>query len=170
MKKYLLLMLPMVLVACTPHSDLRDWMKQEDQAAAKEAEGKKPKPVEPPVYKPYEPPEFSGLNAFDGTRLSLARNSDLGPNAPDLNRPKEILEGFGLDRVEYVGSWEKNGQRIGFVKIDGHVYTVRVGNHLGTDFGVVKEIRPNEIVLDETVQNSEGEWLHRSAEIPLVMK
>ena len=102
--------------------------------------------------------------------MSLARNSDLGPNAPDLNRPKEILEGFGLDRVEYVGSWEKNGQRIGFVKIDGHVYTVRVGNHLGTDFGVVKEIRPNEIVLDETVQNSEGEWLHRSAEIPLVMK
>ncbi|MBO7554495.1 MAG: pilus assembly protein PilP, partial [Neisseriaceae bacterium] len=111
MKKYLLLTLPILLAACAPHSDLRSWMEQ-TKAAAQNAVPK-PKPVEPPVYMPYEPPEFFGLNAFDASRLNLARSDDLGPNAPDFQRPKEILEGFGLDRLENVGFMKKSGQEHG---------------------------------------------------------
>ena len=168
MKKYLLLTLPILLAACAPHGDLRAWMEQ-TKAAAQNAVPK-PKPVEPPVYMPYEPPEFFGLNAFDASRLNLARSEDLGPNAPDFQRPKEILEGFGLDRVEYKGFLSKGGQNHGYVDVEGHTYTVRVGNYMGTDFGVITEITPDKIVLDETIQNAEGEWIHRPAEVPLSVK
>ncbi|MBR5941049.1 MAG: pilus assembly protein PilP [Neisseriaceae bacterium] len=168
MKKYLLLTLPILLAACAPHGDLRAWMEQTKQNAANSVP--KPKPVEPPVYMPYEPPEFFGLNAFDASRLNLARTEDLGPNAPDFQRPREILEGFGLDRVEYVGSLAKGGVRHGYVKVEDHVYTVRAGNYMGTDFGVITEITPDKIVLDETIQNAEGEWIHRPAEVPLSVK
>lgn len=166
MKKYGWLLLPLVLAACTPHGDLRTWMNEEKANAAKTA--LKPRPVEPLVYTEYVPPLFSGLNSFDANRLSLARKGDVGPNAPDFNRPKEILEGFGLDRVQYVGSLHKNGQWLGFVRVEGHVYTVKTGNHIGSDYGVITQITPDKIVLQETVQNTEGEWVHRPAEIMLV--
>lgn len=168
MKKYLLLTLPILLAACAPHGDLRSWMEQTKQNA--ENTVPKPKPVEPPVYMPYEPPEFFGLNAFDTSRLNLARSEDLGPNAPDFQRAKEILEGFGLDRVEYVGFTSSKGVNHGHVRVDEHVYTVKVGNYIGTDFGVITEITPDKIVLDETIQNAEGEWIHRPAEVPLSVK
>ncbi|MDO5687129.1 MAG: pilus assembly protein PilP [Neisseria sp.] len=166
MKKYALLMLPIILAACTPHSDLRSWMEQEKTQAAQSIA--KAKPVEPPVHIAYEPPAFSGLNVFNATRLNVARTGDEGPNAPDFKRPKEILEGFGLDKVQYVGSLQKNGQWQGFVRVENHVYTVKVGNHLGSDYGVIQSITPDKIVLEETVQNAEGEWVHRPAEIMLV--
>lgn len=168
MKKYLLLSLPILLAACAPHGDLRTWM--DDTKEKAKAAQMKPKPVEPPVYMPYEPPEFNGLNAFDGGRLNLARSEDLGPNAPDFQRPKEILEGFGLDRVEYVGFTSSKGKNHAHVRVEDHVYTVEVGNYMGTDFGVITEITPDKIVLDETIQNAEGEWIHRPAEVPLSVK
>lgn len=168
MKRYLLLTLPILLAACTPHGDLRAWMEQTKKAA--EDTVAVPPPVEPPVYMPYEPPEFFGLNAFDAARLNLARSGNLGPNAPDFQRSKEILEGFGLDRVEYVGFLRKGGQKHGYVRVDDHVYTVRAGNYMGTDFGVITDITPDKIVLDETIQNAEGEWIHRPAEVPLSVK
>ena len=170
MNKYLLMMLlPIALTACTKHGDLQRWMQDEKNKAA--ANVQKAREVTMPEVTPYEAPEFVGLNAFDPTRLSLARSGEFGPNAPDFNRPKEILENFGLDRVEYVAYYEKKGQPPhAYVRVDGHTYTVKVGNHIGTDFGEITEIHPDRIVLDETVQNAESEWIHRTAEVPLFIK
>lgn len=165
MKKYVSLLLPLLIVACTPHSDLRKWMDEERLKA--ERQQVQPQTIEPPVYKEYDPPVFSGLHSFNPQRLTLARNEDQGPNAPDFKRTKEILEGFGLDKIRYVGSLKKGGQMHAYVDVDNHVYTVKVGNHMGSDFGVITAITADKIILDETIQNTEGEWVHRPAEVPL---
>lgn len=162
--------LPMMLVCvflagCTEHGDLQAWMSQEKDKAAQEQ--RKPEEFKPPVFDEYVPPSFSGLNAFDENRLSLARKkSTSSGNAPDFDRPKEILEGFGLDKIEYVGSLinVKQGKRLAFVKVDDHVYTVRIGNHMGSNYGRIISIDPDKIVLEESVENTNGDWVLKKAE------
>lgn len=166
MKKYLLLTLPVLLAACTPHNDLHSWMEQQKEEAAKIMMKPRP-PVQAPTYLVYELPTFDGPNAFDAARLTLAKTGASGPNAPDMNRPREILEGFSLDKIHYVGSLEKKGVWEAFVRVDNHVYTVKKGNYLGSNYGVIQSISADRIVLEETVQNTEGGWDHRPAEITL---
>lgn len=164
MKKYLL-MLPALLAACTPHSDLQEWMHGQKEEASRSVV--KSSPLEPPEIVAYNPPIFTGLHAFDNTRLNLARKDGQGPSAPDMDRAKEILEGFGLDKIKYVGSLKRNNRWLAFVRVENHVYTVKVGNHMGFSYGEVVDITPDKIVLRETIQNTEGNWIHRPAEIPL---
>lgn len=168
MKKISLSLMLVLLAACTQHGDLREWMDNERAQAEKvPVEKEKIAPVKDVAY---NPPVFAGLHAFDPSRLTIARQAGQGENAPDFNRPKEILEGFGLDKIQYVGSMKKGGKWLAFVRVEGHVYTVRKGNYLGSDYGQVVSIDPNKIVLSETIENTSGEWIHRDAEIKLVTK
>ncbi|MCS4534209.1 pilus assembly protein PilP [Neisseria montereyensis] len=153
----------LVLSACTPaHEDLTEWMDNtRKQAKAKVIPFEAPAVSQP---KSYNPPQFDGLNAFESKRLNSVQQ---GANAPDTNRPKEILEGFSLENLKYVGSLTKGGLTTGYVEADGHVYTVRPGNYIGQNYGKIQSITADQITLTELVEDTYGNWAYRKAELPL---
>ena len=150
-----------LLSACSEHDDLRQWMTSVKQQAIKSY----PEQEVPSVntMATYTPPSFVGLQAFNSDRLKAGRQT--GDNGPNMNRPKEILEAFGLEKLAYVGSMVKGGKSIGFIKVDDHIYTVNVGNYIGQDFGRIIAIMPDQIVIQEMVEDTDGTWQHREGNI-----
>ena len=49
--------------------------------------------------------------------------------------------------------------------MDDHIYTVNVGNYIGQDFGRIIAIMPDQIVIQEMVEDTDGTWQHREGNI-----
>lgn len=163
MKNKILLTGLLVLAACTPaHEDLNEWMSHTRQQARAKVIPFEAPTVNPP--KTYTAPSHNSLNAFDSKRLNAAQQ---GANAPNMNRPKEVLENFSLENLKYVGSLNKGGQTSGYIEADNHVYTVRNGNYIGQNYGRIQAITPDKIEIMEVVEDSYGNWIYRKAELPL---
>ena len=164
MMKYTILFASLLaLNACSPaHEDLQEWMRNTRQQAKTHVIPFEAPAVNPPQV--YIPPTFTGMNAFDSKRLNVGQQ---GANAPNLNRPKELLEGFSLENLKYVGSLRSAGRISGYIEADGHTYTVKPGNYIGQNFGRIQSITPERIVLTEVVEDSYGNWIFRNAELPL---
>ncbi|MDO4878428.1 MAG: pilus assembly protein PilP [Neisseria sp.] len=165
MKKILLISSVLCLAACDsgPAEDLQSWMSNTRKEAQRGI-----KPAEIPTGVPmmtYTPPQQPALDAFNSKRLTV--NQQKGLNAPDMNRPKEILEGFPLNSLKYVGSFTKNGKVSAFVEVEDHVYTVGKGNYLGQNYGRITEIRDDAIVIAELVEDADGNWVFRPTELVL---
>ena len=164
MIRFSLLLTLMGLAACSaPNEDLQQWM----QNTRNEAKTKVKKPELPELPPPatYQAPATSGMNAFNSSRLRMGMQ---GANAPDLNRPKEVLENFSLENLRYVGSLSRSGKPTSaYISADNHVYTVKTGNYLGQNHGRISAITPDKIILTELVENSYGEWESRPAELEL---
>jgi type IV pilus assembly protein PilP len=47
------------------------------------------------------------------------------------------------------------------------LYQVRVGNHLGLNYGLVTKIDESEMSLREIVQDATGDWVERQASLVL---
>lgn len=90
-----------------------------------------------------------------------------GANAPNTNRPKEVLEHFSLETLKYVGTLSKGSRITGYVEADGHVYTVQPGNYIGQNHGRIQSITPDLITITELVEDTYGNWTYRKAELPL---
>ncbi len=168
MKKTLLITFGLLtLTGCSQHSDLREWVSNQQTAAAQRII-----PREAPeltVLEEYNPPAYKGLNAFDPMRLKdLKNNNKSSENAPDLSRSKEILENFDLDQLQYVGSLISSKKPSAFIQVDGHTYTVHIGNYVGSNYGKIIKIEPDQILIQETVENSDGDWDKREAQISLI--
>lgn len=124
-------------------------------------------PVEPAPTFAYEP----------GTRRSPfmppepQRRVSNDPNAvdgPDRNRPREHLENFPLDTLRMVGTLADRRASFGLVQSnDGLVHRVRVGDHMGQNFGRIVEISDSEIKLMEVISDGLGGYLERPAAIGL---
>ena len=52
-------------------------------------------------------------------------------------------------------------------KVGSLLYQVRVGNHLGQNYGRITRISESEITLREIVQDGTGEWIERQAVLQL---
>jgi len=87
--------------------------------------------------------------------------------APELTRRKEALESFPLDAMALVGNLTRAGQPVALVKVDNLLYQVRLGNHLGQNYGRVTKITETEVTLREIVQDAAGEWVERTAALQL---
>lgn len=161
LSKLLILFGFLSLTGCSEHSDLKEWMDSVKAQAIKKHPLEKVPSVNAMVA--YTPPNYVGLHAFSPERLRAGRQT--GINGPNLNRPKEILEAFGLEKIEYVGSIIKAGKTLGFVRVDGHIYTVHNGNYLGQDYGRIAAIEPDRIVLQELVEETDGSWQYREGSI-----
>ncbi len=163
-RSLLLLSSLLVLTACgEQHEDLTEWMKKAEQDAKQHVQ-----PFEQPTVNPmvtYVAPQTSGLNVFSAKRLN---NTLSGANAPDTRRAKEVLEAFSLENLKYVGSLKQGGKQSAFIRTeDGHVYTVKVGNYLGQNFGRITAITPDKLVITEVVEDTYGNWAYHNAELPL---
>jgi type IV pilus assembly protein PilP len=87
---------------------------------------------------------------------------------PDTSRPKEELESYELDTLRMVGTVNRQGSLWGLVKAsDGTIHRVRVGNHMGKNFGKIVNIKEDLIELVEIIADSPGAWHERKATLDL---
>jgi type IV pilus assembly protein PilP len=87
---------------------------------------------------------------------------------PDLDRPKEELEVFPLDSLRMVGTLAQNGQVFGLINTkEGTVYRVRIGDHMGKQYGRITGIFQDRIELIEIVPDRQGGYIERPASVAL---
>ena len=120
----------------------------------------------------YQP--ASALDPFNTQRLALAHKKEwqLSAAQSDLlgvqwRRKKEKLEEFPLDAMAMVGRMTTDGQQVALVKVEAFLYSVRLGSHLGQNFGRVVSINDLGLRLRELVQDPAGKWTERMTTLAL---
>jgi type IV pilus assembly protein PilP len=97
---------------------------------------------------------------------------------PELLRPRDVLETFPRERLQYVGHIASGAEVDALVKVlpssgankDAQmmsVYRVRLGQRLGQDFGKVMSVEPDQLVVQELALMPTGEWQTREVRLPL---
>jgi len=125
--------------------------------------------VEPlPQVQPYVPLQFDvDGSIFDPFKPRKAVSK--GSFQPNLNRPKQPLEAYPLENLNYVGMLSKAKSKFALIKTpDNTVHQVEVGNYLGTNFGMVTAISDTEVSLKEIIQDDlSGDWVERISSLSL---
>lgn len=152
--------------------DLRSWMRDERAKVRPRVD-----PIsEPKRFEAQRYTEGMAVEPFSNVKLTQALRRDTGQPghsdllATELNRRKEALEAFPLDSMAMVGSLDRNSQRVALLRVDKLLYQVRVGNHLGLNYGRITRIDETELALREIVQDAAGEWIERTATLQLQEK
>ncbi len=161
-----------LLTACgvAPEDELQQWMAQQKSEVHPRI-----KPItEPKVFKPELYKMVNEVDPFSNQKLTQALKKDTTQSvasgaliAPELSRRKEPLEEFPLDAMALVGNMVRAGKTVALVTVGKLLYQVRVGEHLGQNFGRVTKISETEITLREIVQDAAGEWIERPASLQL---
>ncbi|MCW9088284.1 MAG: pilus assembly protein PilP [Gammaproteobacteria bacterium] len=127
-------------------------------------------------------PEFESYKTFEYTATDLRDPFKMFDNAaeiteemsstsdlmPDMDRNKETLEQYPLDTLEFVGHLEKGGQQWAIITSpDKLVHRVRVGNHLGMNYGEIIAISETKIMITEIIQDGMGGWIEREAALSM---
>jgi len=97
---------------------------------------------------------------------------------PELLRPRDVLEAFPRERLQYVGHIGTGSELEALIKVLPpagakkeaqvmSVYRVRLGQRLGQDFGKVLTVQPDHLLLQELALTSAGEWQTREVRLPL---
>lgn len=152
--------------------DLRTWMRDERLKVKPRIE----QISEPKRFEAQRYTEGMAVEPFNNVKLTQALRRDTGQPghsdllATELNRRKEALEAFPLDVMAMVGSLDRNGQRVALLRVDKLLYQVRVGNHLGMNYGRITRIDETELALREIVQDAAGEWIERPVTLQLQEK
>lgn len=155
------------LAACsTQQEELQDWMNQERNQTKPMVQ-----PISPPQkFNPQRYEVTEAVDPFSTQKLTVAIKQEASqPNsavAAEFNRRKEPLEAFPLDSMKMVGSVRKGGQHA-ILKVDNLLYQVKVGDHLGQNYGKIMKITETEISLREIVQDAAGEWIERPTALQL---
>ena len=131
-------------------------------------------PVPPPKeFTPFVYDSGGAVEPFDPQKIlmAVARQQQARASAsavkPDLERRREVLEGFPLDQIRMVGMMRQAGTNVALLETNGSTHMVRVGNYIGQNFGVVTRITETEVMLKEIVQDAAGEWVERPAKLEL---
>jgi type IV pilus assembly protein PilP len=163
---YLLTVVAIFVSACSsePNEDLRQWVKESDDKVTQQ--------IEPlPEVAPYEGFTYAGDDLFEPfkQRKVIDPNKKDGTNkGPDLERRKELLESYPLDQLTFVGTMEQSKTNYALIKADNTIHRVKAGNYLGQNFGRIVAINETEVLLKESIQDSEGEWKESEAALQLV--
>jgi type IV pilus assembly protein PilP len=153
------------LAACSdgPDEDLQQFV----QDAGKELKSK----VEPlPDVKTYDPVSYAAFDLQDPFQpRKLDEEQKKGTSkGPDLTRRKELLESYPLDGLKFVGTLEQNKSSYALVRADQTVHRVKIGNHIGQNFGQIIGISETELTLRESIQDGEGEWREAETTLQLI--
>ena len=161
----------LLLSACgSSDQELQSWMTdQRNQSRSKIERLPEPKKFSPQAYT-----QEGLVEPFSNQKLAQALKRDSNQStantaliAPELARRKEPLEASPLDAVAMVGSLVKAGQPVALVRVDNLLYQVRVGNHLGQNYGRITKVSETGLSLREIVQDAAGEWIERTATLQL---
>jgi len=157
----------MLLAGCGAgeHEDIKQWMTE----SSRDLRGRVP-PL--PELKPFPVVSYDAeteLDPFSAERIEPEKKGE-GGNKPDFDRPREQLESFPLESMQFVGVVSKADDRHALINVDGVVYQARKGNYLGQNFGRIVAVNDTEIVVVETVQDPSGQsadWVERQATLQL---
>jgi type IV pilus assembly protein PilP len=150
-------------------SEVRQWMA--DQRAAMKPTAQKVE--EPKEFAPYAYEPHGQVDPFDPQKILMvvARQREERGSAsaikPDLERRREVLEGFPLDQIRMVGMMRQGGNNVALLETNGATHMVRIGNYVGQNFGLVTRISETEVVLKEIYQDAAGEWVERPQKLEL---
>ncbi|MGB8408601.1 MAG: pilus assembly protein PilP [Gallionella sp.] len=168
MRLIYLVLAALMLAGCggEEYQDLRDFVKN----SGADMRGK----IEPPPeVKPYEYFAYNNEknlpNPFKPRKQDLRGGGGGGINQPDLDRPKEALEEFPLESLKMVGYLYQNNVGWAIIRAtDNKLYRVKAGNHLGLNFGLIKEVTETSVIIKELVQDSSGDWSERDSSLQLI--
>ena len=166
------LMLGALMLSACGSSDqgLQSWMTDQRNQSRPKIE----RLAEPTKFAPQAYTQDGLVEPFSNQKLAQALKRDSNQStvntaliAPELARRKEPLEASPLDAVAMVGSMVKAGQPVALVRVDNLLYQVRVGNHLGQNYGRITKVSESGLSLREIVQDAAGEWIERTATLQL---
>lgn len=150
--------------------EVRDWM---DQVKRETRPSIKPLAA-PKDFIPFAYADRDTMDPFSQNKLlnqlAKAAETSQDPNKPDLQRPREVLEGYPLDTMQMVGTMQKGGVNYALLQVDRSVYQVRSGQRIGQNFGIVTRVGDDAINIREVVQDAAGEWVERMAKLELQSK
>jgi type IV pilus assembly protein PilP len=153
------------------HQDLQSWMDSTRQSTPTEAATiAEPKTFEAYRYRTSgvtDPFSLARLKGGEVTTLpgTLARaGSGLQPN---LKRAREPLEAFPLESLSMVGNLKQGAAQVALLRADTMLYQVKVGNHVGQNFGQITRITDSGVAIREMVQDAAGDWVQRETELRL---
>lgn len=131
-------------------------------------------PVIIPTIPEYQPVDYrysdsrSPFLAPESVRASAAVEALDSALAPDQQREAEPLEKFQLETLRLVGTLRMGGQQVALISApDGSVTSVRVGTYLGTNYGQVTAISPQEVQITERILNQQVGWQERQEALTL---
>jgi type IV pilus assembly protein PilP len=141
---------------------------------AREMKPHVPKLNPPKQFKPqaYEVAEW--VDPFSWQKMSAAGRADSRAPNPlllaELNRRREPLEEYPLDTLVMVGSVVKAGQTMALLQMDRMIHAVKVGDHIGQNYGRVVGINETGLTVREVVQDATGDWVERMGGLKLQEK
>ena len=156
------------LAGCgTEQEELTQWLRQQDRDVRTNVV-----PLTPPKkFNPQPYTASTGADPFSSQKLSVAiKTESRSPNSllsAESNRRKEPLEAFALEGMVMVGSVLKGSQPMALVRVENLLYSVKVGDYIGQNYGKVTRVTETEIGLREIVQDASGEWVERATALQL---
>jgi type IV pilus assembly protein PilP len=155
------------MVGCDDqHDDLEQFVREAGQGMR----GK----VDPlPEVKPYEPFPYAAFDLAEPFKpRKLKASSNVGGGGafqPDLNRRKEPLESYELEKLKMVGSLQQNKVIYALIKApDNSLHRVKAGNYMGVNYGKITSVSETEIQLMEVIEDSAGDWSEKQSSVTLV--
>lgn len=127
-----------------------------------------------PYFAPYETFLYAAKNEQDPFKgfageQSLATTIDKPMVAPPRTGNPETLEQYPLDTLQYVGQLIKDGSEWAIVTSPDHiVHRVKVGNHLGKNYGEIIQILEDKILIEEIIPDERSGWIKRDAALSLM--
>ena len=157
-----------VLSACSPElHEIEAWMDQvREQVRPVSREIAEPKQFQSFRYDiieatgPFSPEKLAAL----GDPMQVRAKGGI---APDVTRRRELLESFPLEQIQMVGSMRNREVNQALLKVEQTIYTARVGNYAGVNYGMITYIDETEVRLRELVQDATGEWVERETSMRL---
>jgi type IV pilus assembly protein PilP len=158
-----------LLAACGggEHDDLRTWMAEASQGLRGNVKAL-------PEVKPYEPVSYLSHDAvepFEPSRIRLDPERGAGI-LPDMDRPREPLEEFSLENMQFVGYFKDKDRVVAQILVNGKSYDVKKGQFMGQNFGKVLAIDVSKdeehILLKELIQEADGAWVERESTLYLM--
>jgi type IV pilus assembly protein PilP len=159
----------LVLTACGDNGvgELKVWMDQ----VKKETQVRVKPVAEPKLFVPVSYEHGSLIDPFDASklmvvfaRLKAANDNGLKPN---FDRPKEALEGYPLEAMKMVGTFDNRKAFQALIQVGKAVFPATLGAYIGQNFGKIVSITDSKIDIVETVQDATGEWTERKASLEL---
>lgn len=161
----------MTLAGCGggDEAELRAWM---DDTRKTMRPTTQPVP-EPKQFSPFVYEGKALIDPFDAQKmvLAVARQAQARASTsaikPDLDRRREVLEGYPIDQLKMVGTMRQTGNNAALIDAAGQTFMVKVGNYIGQNFGLIMKISETEVELKEIVQDAAGEWVERPTKLEL---
>lgn len=120
-----------------------------------------------------------GVEPFDPQRLLLSGPDDTPApvEASSLtalfSQPRQArppLDALPLAGMRLVGSLQRGGDALAMLRVNGLIYSVRVGDKIGQDQGRVSAITLSDLVLRELALNAAGQPTERVVSLALVQE